>query len=113
ATGPGGPLVTDLSPPHGVPMNDVLHTPGIARKSSACVPRGPVDLHTLLESCLLLAEDFEKLSADERAGLAALDETDKLLTALVDLGLLTEYQADRICAGTTFGLVLGNYRVLD
>src|SRR5205085_1802871 len=26
---------------------------------------------------------------------------------------LTKYQADRIRAGTTYGLVLGNYRVLD
>src|SRR5439155_6940358 len=36
-----------------------------------------------------------------------------LLARLVDHGLLTDYQARRIDAGSTFGLVLGNYRVLD
>src|SRR5262249_38056888 len=35
------------------------------------------------------------------------------LALLVQHQLLTEYQAARIEAGTTFGLVLGNYRVLD
>jgi response regulator RpfG family c-di-GMP phosphodiesterase len=32
--------------------------------------------------------------------------------ALVQAGLITEYQLDRVLAGTTHGLVLGNYRVL-
>jgi response regulator RpfG family c-di-GMP phosphodiesterase/serine/threonine protein kinase len=33
--------------------------------------------------------------------------------ALVQAGLLTSYQLDRVMAGTTHGLVLGNYRVLE
>src|SRR5438128_10860255 len=33
--------------------------------------------------------------------------------ALVQAGLLTPYQADRVMTGSTHGLVLGNYRVLD
>jgi len=33
--------------------------------------------------------------------------------ALVQAGLLTSYQLDRVLAGSTHGLVLGNYRVLD
>jgi serine/threonine protein kinase len=32
---------------------------------------------------------------------------------LVQHGLLTEYQAGRVEAGTTYGLIFGNYRVLD
>ena len=36
-----------------------------------------------------------------------------MLNLLVEHGLMTEYQAGRIQAGTTFGLVLGNYRILD
>ena len=40
-------------------------------------------------------------------------EESPLLGQLVDHELLTQYQADRISAGTTFGLVLGNYRVLE
>ncbi len=34
-------------------------------------------------------------------------------SALQEAGLLTLYQLDRLLAGTTHGLVLGNYRVLD
>ena len=32
---------------------------------------------------------------------------------LVNAGLLTQYQSDRIEAGTTHGLILGSYRILD
>jgi response regulator RpfG family c-di-GMP phosphodiesterase len=37
----------------------------------------------------------------------------RVAQALVGVGLLTNYQVARILAGTTHGLVLGNYRVLD
>src|SRR5262249_39118123 len=33
--------------------------------------------------------------------------------ALIDAGLLTAFQLDRVLAGQTHGLLLGNYRVLD
>jgi response regulator RpfG family c-di-GMP phosphodiesterase/serine/threonine protein kinase len=81
------------------------------------IPQGDAASHvlleTLVESTLVLAEDLDKLPADTRAALAGHTETEQLLAALVELGLITEYQADRVSAGTTFGLVLGNYRVLD
>lgn len=38
---------------------------------------------------------------------------ERLGAALVQAGLLTTYQVDRVLAGTTHGLVLGNYRILD
>jgi serine/threonine protein kinase len=41
------------------------------------------------------------------------DDLSSFLLELVGHGLLTEYQAGRIDAGKTFGLILGNYRVLD
>src|SRR5207237_9776643 len=34
-------------------------------------------------------------------------------SALVEAGVLTAYQLERVLAGTLHGLVLGNYRVLD
>ena len=40
-------------------------------------------------------------------------DSEAALVGLVQHRLLTEYQADRVRAGTTYGLVLGNYRVLD
>jgi serine/threonine protein kinase len=47
------------------------------------------------------------------AAVVALASPEELLRALIEKGLLTQYQGDRIAAGKTFGLVLGNYRVLD
>src|SRR5207249_9933775 len=58
-------------------------------------------------------EDWEQLPASVRAELLALPKTDALVARLVEHGLLTEYQGRRIEAGSTFGLILGNYRVLD
>jgi response regulator RpfG family c-di-GMP phosphodiesterase/serine/threonine protein kinase len=52
-----------------------------------------------------LAERFDRLreySSDERLG-----------HALVQAGLLTAYQVQRVLSGETHGLVLGNYRVLE
>jgi serine/threonine protein kinase len=40
-------------------------------------------------------------------------ELDSLGNALVEAGLLTPYQLDRILGGTMHGLILGNHRVLD
>jgi response regulator RpfG family c-di-GMP phosphodiesterase len=34
-------------------------------------------------------------------------------SACVEAGVLTAYQLDRLLAGTTYGLILGNYRVLE
>src|SRR5262249_3280584 len=47
----------------------------------------------------------------EHLGAYATEEV--LAHALVEDGLLTNYQLDRVRAGTTHGLVMGNYRVLD
>jgi response regulator RpfG family c-di-GMP phosphodiesterase len=43
----------------------------------------------------------------------ALETPEGLGKALVEAGLLTDYQLDRVRVGTTHGLVLGNYRVLE
>ncbi|MCI0741172.1 MAG: protein kinase [Gemmataceae bacterium] len=70
-------------------------------------------LDELLKSFLVLPEDFHNLSNDTRIQLAQSDSLERLLAILVEHGLLTEYQSRRIDAGTRFGLILGNYRVLD
>ncbi|HZY87746.1 MAG TPA: protein kinase [Gemmataceae bacterium] len=63
---------------------------------------------SLVESgsvCRVLSERGERLDdfdSDERFG-----------QALVQAGLLTEYQLGRVLSGSTHGLVLGNYRVLE
>jgi response regulator RpfG family c-di-GMP phosphodiesterase len=70
-------------------------------------------LGELLASSIVLTEDFEKLPAQTQNEIKQCSETQKLLPLLVQHGLLTEYQACRVEAGTTYGLILGNYRVLD
>ena len=61
-------------------------------------------LNDLLTSSIVLTEDFEKLSAQTQDEIRQCSETQKLLPLLVQHGLLTEYQAGRVEAGTTYGL---------
>lgn len=70
-------------------------------------------LEMLLSSCLIRLRDWDNLCAATREELQHCTEPSQLLANLVEQHLLTPYQADRICAGKTFGLILGNYRVLD
>ncbi|MCI0380609.1 MAG: protein kinase [Gemmataceae bacterium] len=70
-------------------------------------------LDELLKSFLVLPEDFHNLSSDTHNQLAQSESLERLLAMLVEHGLLTAYQSGRIGAGTRFGLILGNYRVLD
>jgi response regulator RpfG family c-di-GMP phosphodiesterase/serine/threonine protein kinase len=67
----------------------------------------------MLDSSLVLVEDWENLPLPVRATILECTNNSTLLTLLQEHALLTEYQADRIEAGTTHGLILGNYRVLD
>src|SRR5437763_297455 len=70
-------------------------------------------LGRLLDEGVLLTEDWDALPASRRQAIEYCPDTDSLLELLVAEGLLTDYQTARIKAGSTFGLVLGNYRVLD
>ena len=62
---------------------------------------------------LLSAEDWGRAPIEIRDELAHSADSETLLTGLVSHQLLTPYQAERLRTGATFGLVLGNYRVLD
>ena len=55
-------------------------------------------------------EQFIQFHADR---LAEFTNTEKIGRAFVATGLVTKYQIERVLAGSTHGLVLGNYRVLD
>src|SRR5262245_27838734 len=77
----------------------------------------PPEAQTFLDS-LLQVQLLGRSSVGEflRKSLAHFDDfadTVNLGQSLVTAGLLTDYQLDRIIAGTTHGLLLGNYRVLD
>jgi response regulator RpfG family c-di-GMP phosphodiesterase/serine/threonine protein kinase len=68
-------------------------------------------LQFLTESRLVAEHEVLPFVADRRD--AGEQEARLLAEALVAHGLLNEYQSRRVLAGQTFGLVLGNYRVLD
>jgi response regulator RpfG family c-di-GMP phosphodiesterase len=75
------------------------------------------DALALLDFCvqrsLIHREDWQSIPEDVRRALEAETDAAHLLQELVELKLLTQYQAERIDAGTTHGLLLGSYRVLD
>src|SRR5579871_99889 len=70
-------------------------------------------LDRLLEQQLLNSDSVVQFLERMRDGLSQYAEVESLGQALVEAGLLTAYQLDRILAGTTHGLILGNHRVLD
>ncbi|HEX3148317.1 MAG TPA: response regulator [Gemmataceae bacterium] len=70
-------------------------------------------IDNLLKQSFLLAEDWEALPQRVQRRIVECKEDSKALDQLVSHGLLTEYQAARIQAGTTFGLLLGSYRILE
>lgn len=70
-------------------------------------------LQGLLDSSLVVAEDWEALPDRTREELLHCPDLGAALSLLVKHNLLTEYQAARVEAGKSHGLVLGNYRVLE
>jgi response regulator RpfG family c-di-GMP phosphodiesterase/serine/threonine protein kinase len=70
-------------------------------------------LYELLGSSLVLAEDWERLSPSDRERLLMQRDRDHALNEMVEYHLLTPFQAARIATGNTFGLVLGNFRLLE
>src|SRR5262249_47586430 len=76
-------------------------------------PLAPALLRQWRHWHLLSADDWGRTPVEVREELARAPDRDSLLTGLVVRGLLTPYQAGRLRDGSVFGLVLGNYRVLE
>jgi putative two-component system response regulator len=70
-------------------------------------------LSELRSASIIRPRDWELLSADVIAELQESSDDTVLLEKLVERQLLTQYQSERVGARSTFGLILGNYRVLD
>jgi putative two-component system response regulator len=67
----------------------------------------------LLVKSFIHTEDWKQLPQSIQSRMLRCKDRRQILSLMVDHRLLTDYQASRISAGTTFGLVLGNYRVLE
>jgi response regulator RpfG family c-di-GMP phosphodiesterase/serine/threonine protein kinase len=70
-------------------------------------------LHDLRSSSLIFAEEWDVLPQAVRHQIQNCANPSELVALLVEHRLLTEYQAGRVAAGKTFGLILGHYRILD
>jgi hypothetical protein len=85
----------------------------ILKKSQTVITSVQAFLNELVSSSLLHPEDWDGVSQAAKEELYRFTDKGLLLAKLVEMGLLTEYQAARINAGTTYGMILGNFRVLD
>ena len=94
-----------------VPASAATYTPATKRAGNNMGGAQLVD-HYLAESYILV-DEWDALPLQFQESMLLSSDRSGMLNQLVDCGLLTEYQAGRIAAGTTFGLVLGNYRILD
>jgi serine/threonine protein kinase len=70
-------------------------------------------LEGLVSTRLLIPSAVARFLEQNADRLARYTSAEFLADELIRAGLLTQYQADRVMAGTTQGLVLGNYRILD
>src|SRR5262249_1732752 len=68
-------------------------------------------LEQLLANRLVCEGDLQKFLREQSE--AADAGLSRLATSLVEQGLLTDYQANRLRARRTFGLGVGNYRIMD
>ncbi len=67
----------------------------------------------LLDTRIVLAEEWDELPAGDRERLSRTASPDELLGALTRRHLLTQFQMDAVRRGDGDELVLGNYRLLD
>jgi response regulator RpfG family c-di-GMP phosphodiesterase/serine/threonine protein kinase len=74
---------------------------------------GHAVLDELLARSYVLLEDWKATPPEIQAQILHTAERSTVLQLLAEHRLLTRYQASRIEAGTTHGLILGNYRVLE
>ena len=79
----------------------------------AAVQTSPALLQELLRAGVVPNDDWDALPDEQRVALGRCDRSAALLPALEKQGLLTPFQVERISAGKTHGLVLGNYRLLS
>jgi len=67
----------------------------------------------LLDSLILLPEEWDELPERDRDDFHRVEETDELLAKLVRRHLLTQFQADAVRDGGGDDLILGHYRIMD
>lgn len=101
------------APGQGAAGTESSGFPGVVPGSLPLAPEAREFFNYLLDVRLLSPLTVATLLEKSGEKLGELENPDALGNALVDAGLLTRYQFDRLQTGNTHGLVLGSYRVLD
>jgi len=102
------PSVTEPCSPEDITLEGTLLSQLERPRADA-----PALLDKLLKSSVIHPEDWQALDLEQRGQLLRCLDTQVLLEQLTAHRLLTPYQASRIGIGKIFGLLLGNYRVLE
>jgi response regulator RpfG family c-di-GMP phosphodiesterase len=88
---------------------------GPLRPTTNLEPQAPARglLDRLLGLSLVESASVYRILSERGERIDDFDSDERFGEALVQAGLLTHYQLGRVMAGSTHGLVLGNYRVLE
>lgn len=85
----------------------------VAASPDTAMPLPQSLLGWLIDNQVVLAEEWEELSARDRALISDLSSNEDVLNALVQRHLLTRFQADAVRQGNGADIVLAQYRLLD
>ena len=99
-----------------VKMMDAPSAPRMSYSKTVCTDEpagGGQVIDLFLSRSWVLTEDWEALPLHIQEKILWCRDQNEVVHMLVENNLLTQYQAARILAGTTFGLVLGSYRILN
>jgi response regulator RpfG family c-di-GMP phosphodiesterase len=91
----------------------VTPTPETHHGTTQIVSPAQAMLSWLLDSLIVLPEEWDEMPEKDRETITQLDHPDDLLAKLVRRHLLTQFQADAVKNGSGDDLILGHYRLLD
>src|SRR5436190_1045176 len=100
-------------------MDTTITLPTVSEREAILFEAGPGSLspqaflQRLLQSSIVVEEDWQALPGDAKNEISKCTDVRKFLSILIHHGLLTDYQVERLRTNGMFGLILGNYRVLE
>ncbi len=99
--------------PSTPPLSEAAGSAAIGTPPTTLRPAVHAFLDHLLKLQLLSMSFSERFLRLSGAQIGDIENEEQLGRALVQAGLLTDYQLDRVMVGTTHGLIFGNHRVLN